>query len=57
MIAVDTSVLVRMVVDEPSQPAQVRAARRLAAGAGAVHVPLMVLVWVLEILFLVRMRG
>jgi predicted nucleic-acid-binding protein len=51
VIAVDTNVLVRMVVDEPSQPAQVRAARRLAAGAGAVHVPLVVLVemvWVLE---------
>lgn len=44
MIAVDTNVLVRMVVDEPGQPAQVRAARRLAAGAGAVHVPLVVLV-------------
>ena len=51
MIAVDTNVLVRLLVDEPSQPAQVRAARDLATEAGAVHVPVVVLaetVWVLE---------
>jgi predicted nucleic-acid-binding protein len=51
VIAVDTNVLVRLLVDEPSQPVQVRAARNLATEAGAVHVPVVVLVetvWVLE---------
>ncbi len=51
MIAVDTNVLVRILVDEPSQPAQVIAARALASEAGEVFVPLVVLVemvWVLE---------
>ena len=51
MIAVDTNVLVRVLVDEPSQPKQVTAARALASAAGAVFVPLVVLVetvWVLE---------
>lgn len=51
MIAVDTNVLVRLLVDEPSEPKQVSAARRLASDAGRVYVPLVVLVetvWVLE---------
>lgn len=51
MIAVDTNVLVRLLVDEPSQPAQVEAARALARREGRVQVPLVVLVelvWVLE---------
>ncbi len=51
MIAVDTSVLVRLLVDDASEPAQPVAARALAREAGAVHVPLVVLVetvWVLE---------
>jgi hypothetical protein len=34
VIAVDTSVLVRLLVDEPSQPAQVRAARSLPLKPG-----------------------
>ena len=51
MTAIDTNVLVRIVVDEPSQPSQVIAARALASDAGEVFVPLVVLVemvWVLE---------
>ena len=51
MIAVDTNVLIRILVDEPSQPIQVTAARALASEAGKVFVPLVVLVevvWVLE---------
>jgi len=51
VIAVDTNVLVRILVDEPSQPAQVTAARALASEAGEVFIPLVVLVetvWVLE---------
>jgi len=51
VIAVDTNVLVRILVDEPSQPQQVTAARALASKAGEVFVPLVVLVelvWVLD---------
>jgi predicted nucleic-acid-binding protein len=51
VIAIDTNVLVRILVDEPSQPSQVIAARALASDAGKVFVPLVVLVemvWVLE---------
>jgi len=51
VIAVDTNVLVRIHVDEPSQPAQVTAARALVSDAGAVFVSLVVVVqtvWVLE---------
>lgn len=51
MIAIDTNVLVRILVDEPSQPLQVTAARALASEAGEVFVPLVVLVemvWVLD---------
>ena len=51
MIAVDTNVLVRILIDDPGQPEQVQAARALASGAGKVYVPLIVMVecvWVLE---------
>jgi len=51
VIAVDTNVLVRILADDPGQPAQVRAARDLASGAKQVFVPLIVqveTVWVLE---------
>ncbi len=51
MIAVDTNVLVRILADDPGQPAQVQAARRLAGGAKQVFVPTVVqveTVWVLE---------
>lgn len=51
MIAVDTNVLVRILVDDPGQSGQVKRARALAGEAGEVHVPLIVLVetvWVLE---------
>ena len=51
MIAVDTNLLVRILVDDPSQPAQVKAARALASQAKQVFIPLVVqveTVWVLE---------
>ena len=51
MIAVDTNVLVRILADDPGQPAQVEAARALASQAKQVFVPLVVqveTVWVLE---------
>ncbi len=51
MIAVDTNVLVRILADDPGQPAQVDAARALASKAKQVFVPLVVqveTVWVLE---------
>ena len=51
MIAIDTNVLVRILVDEPSQPVQVGAARALVSEVGEIFVPLVVLVemvWVLE---------
>lgn len=38
MIALDTNVLVRVFVDDPGQPRQVKAARRKAAEAGQIHV-------------------
>lgn len=44
MIAVDTNVLVRVLVDEPSQPGHIAAARALVSKAGEVFVPLVVLV-------------
>ena len=50
MIAVDTNVLVRILADDPGQPAQVQAARRLAGEAEKVFVPTVVqveTVWVL----------
>jgi predicted nucleic-acid-binding protein len=51
LIAIDTNVLVRILVDDPGQPAQVDAARALASEAKQVFVPLIVqveMVWVLE---------
>jgi len=51
VIAVDTNLLVRILVDDPGQPSQVSAARTLAAKARQVFVPLVVqveTVWVLE---------
>lgn len=51
MIAADTNLLVRILVDDPGQPGQVIAARALAAKARQVLVPLVVqveTVWVLE---------
>jgi len=51
VIAVDTNVLVRILVDDPGQPGQVAAARSLATEAREIFVPLVVqveLVWVLE---------
>lgn len=51
MIAIDTNVLVRVLIDEPGQEAQISAARALVADAEGVFVPQVVLVetvWVLE---------
>lgn len=51
MIAVDTNVLIRVVVDDPGQPQQVARARRQVKAAGRVFIPQVVqaeLVWVLE---------
>ena len=51
MIAVDTNLLVRILADDPGQPAQVDAARALASQAQQVFVSLIVqveTVWVLE---------
>ncbi len=51
MIAADTNVLVRILADDPGQPAQVEAARGLASQAKQVFIPLVVqveTVWVLE---------
>jgi predicted nucleic acid-binding protein len=42
VIAVDTNVLVLILADDPGQPAQVQAARRLAGGAKQVFVPTVV---------------
>jgi predicted nucleic-acid-binding protein len=51
VIAIDTNVLVRALIDEPSETAQITAARALLADAKEVFVSLVVLVetvWVLE---------
>ena len=51
MIAIDTNVLVRVLVDDPSEPKQMRAARACVKRAGQVLVPQIVqaeTVWVLE---------
>jgi predicted nucleic-acid-binding protein len=50
MLAVDTNVLVRVLVDDPEAPDQCRAARRVVSEAGAVYIPQVVqieTVWVL----------
>lgn len=51
MIAADTNLMVRILVDDPGQPEQVTTARRLAREAKAVLIPQIVtveLVWVLQ---------
>jgi predicted nucleic-acid-binding protein len=51
VLAVDTNVLVRVLVDDPGAPKQCEAARKIAGEAGAVYVPQVVqieTVWVLE---------
>ena len=51
MIAVDTNVLVRALVNDPEQPVQVRSARALIKKAGEVFISQVVMVetvWVLE---------
>ena len=51
MIAIDTNLLVRILVDDFNQPAQVKAARALASQVKQVFIPLVVqveTVWVLE---------
>jgi predicted nucleic-acid-binding protein len=51
MIAVDTNVLVRILVDDPDQSGQVQAARNIASEAVQVFVPQIVqveMVWVLQ---------
>ncbi len=54
MIAVDTNVLVRALVDDPGQPAQVKAAKALIKEAAEVFIPQIVqaeTVWVLETVY------
>ncbi len=54
MIAVDTNVLVRALIDDPEQPAQVKASRALIKKAGEVFVAQIVqveTVWVLETVY------
>lgn len=51
MLAVDTNVLVRVLVDDPGAPKQCAAARQLARDSGAIYVSQIVqveTVWVLE---------
>ena len=51
MIAIDTNVLVRILVDDPGQMPQVQRARALASGADKIYIPQVVqaeTVWVLE---------
>ena len=51
MIAIDTNVLVRILVDDSGQPDQVQAARKLASDAKQLFVPQIVqveMVWVLQ---------
>jgi len=51
MIATDTNLLVRIIIDDPGQPEQVAIARRIAKQAKQVFVPQIViieLVWVLQ---------
>ena len=54
MIAVDTNVLVRVLVDDPGSPAQVHSARTLIKKAGEVFISQIVqveTVWVLETVY------
>lgn len=51
MLALDTNVLIRILIDDPRSTKQCAAARRLASAAGSVHVSQVVqieTVWVLE---------
>lgn len=51
MITVDTNVLVRILIDDPDAPDQMRAARELARNSGTLFVPQIVqveTVWVLQ---------
>ena len=51
VLAVDTNVFVRILVDDPGAPKQCAAARKLAAKSGSIYVPQVVqieAVWVLE---------
>ena len=51
VLAVDTNVFVRILVDDPGAPKQCAAARKLAAESGSLYVPQVVqieAVWVLE---------
>lgn len=51
MLALDTNVLVRILIDDPQSAGQCAAARALASAAGEVYVPQVVqieTVWVLE---------
>ena len=51
MLAVDTNVLVRILIDDPDAPKQCTAARQLAADSGTIYIPQIVQVetiWVLE---------
>jgi predicted nucleic-acid-binding protein len=51
MIAVDSDVLIRILIDDPGQGEQVRLARTLASRIGELYVPVLVLVecvWILE---------
>ena len=54
MLAVDTNVLIRALVDDPGQPAQVKAAKALIKRAGEVFISQIVqveTVWVLEAVY------
>lgn len=54
MIAVDTNVLIRVLVDDPGQPAQVNSAKALIKKAGEVFISQIVqveAVWVLETVY------
>lgn len=60
MIAVDTNVLVRILVDDPGEKAQVTAARARVRQAGRAYVPQIVqaeTVWVLEAAYRVDKHG
>lgn len=51
MIAIDTNILIRLLVNDPGQPEQVEAARQHVKKEGAVFIPQIVqveTVWVLE---------
>ena len=57
MLAVDTNVLIRALVDDPGQPAQVEAAKVLLKKAGEVFISQIVqveTVWVLETVYALK---